>query len=129
MTRRTLTALALAGAAALAAAPASARPHAAKKPPVKKPPVKKVGVFDNYYLPLKLSVARGTTIAWTWTEEVADLHDVKLAKGPKGVKKFGSLEGTAGYVYKKTLTTPGVYKFVCSFHEADGMVMAITVRK
>ena len=124
MTRRTLTALALTGAAALAAAPAAARPHAAKKPPVKK-----VGVFDNYYLPAKASVAKRTTIAWTWTDEVADIHDVKLVKAPKGVKKFGSLEGTAGYVYKKTLTTPGVYKFICSFHEADGMVMSITVRK
>lgn len=124
MTRRTLTALALTGAAALAAAPAHAFTHA-----VKKPPVRKVGVYDNYYLPVKLSVAKRTTIAWTWTDEVADLHDVKLVKAPKGVKKFASLEGTAGYVYKKTLTTPGVYKFICTFHEADGMVMAITVRK
>ena len=124
MTRRTLTALALTGAAALAAAPASARVHAAKNPPVKK-----VGVFDNYYLQPKLSVAKRTTIQWTWTDQVADIHDVKLVKAPKGVKKFGSLEGTAGYVYKKTLTTPGVYKFICSFHEADGMVMSITVRK
>jgi plastocyanin len=124
VSRRVLTAFALTGAAALAAAPAHALPHAAKKPPVKK-----VGVYDNYYLPTKLSVARRTTIAWRWTDEVADLHDVKLAKGPKGVKRFASLEGTAGYVYKKTLTTPGVYKFICSFHEADGMIMSITVRK
>ncbi len=124
MTRRTLTAFALTGAAALAAAPAHALTHATKKPPVKK-----VGVYDNYYLPVKLSVAKRTTIVWTWTGEVADIHDVKLVKAPKGVKKFASLEGTASYVYKKTLTTPGVYKFICSFHEADGMVMAITVRK
>ena len=125
MTRRFLTALALTGAAALAAAPANARTDAAKK----KPPVKKVGVYDNYYLAAKLSVARGTTIAWTWTDQVADIHDVKLIKAPKGEKHFQSLEGTAGYVYKRTLRTPGVYKFLCTFHEADGMVMAISVRK
>ena len=124
MSRRTLTALALTGAAALAAAPAHALTHAAKKPPTRK-----VGVYDNYYLPLKLSVARGTVIAWTWTDDVADLHDVKLVKAPKGVKRFQSLEGTAGYVYRKSLRTPGVYRFICTFHEADGMVMAITVRK
>ena len=127
MSRRALTALVITGAAALAAAPASPaahRGHAAAAAPTKK-----VGVYDNYYLPLKLSVKRGTTIAWTWTVDVLDLHDVKLHKGPKGVKKFGSLEGTAGYVYKKTLKTPGIYKFICTFHEADDMVMTITVRK
>lgn len=124
MSRRALTALALTGAAALAAAPAHALTQAARKPPAKQ-----VGVYDNYYLPLKLSVARGTVITWTWTDEVADIHDVKLTKAPKGVKKFQSLEGTAGYVYRKSLRTPGVYKFICTFHEADGMVMAITVRK
>ena len=124
MTPRVLTALALTGAAALAAAPAHAR-----RATTAKPPVKKVGVYDNYYQPLKLTVSRPTTFAWTWTADVADIHDVKLIKAPKGEKRFQSLEGTAGYVYKRTLKTPGVYKFICTFHEADGMVMTITVRK
>ena len=126
MTRRVLTALALTGAAALAAAPAHARRAAAT---TKKPPVKQIGVYDNYYLPAKLTVSRPTTFAWTWTDQVNDIHDVKLIKAPKGEKKFQSLEGTAGYLYKRTLKTPGVYKFICTFHEADSMVMTITIRK
>ena len=122
--RRPLLALVLTGVAALAAAPAGARlPYAGK------PQKKKVGVYDNYYAPAKLTVNRGSTITWTWMPDVADIHDVKLVKAPKGVKRFQSLEGSAGYVYKRTLKTPGVYKFICTFHEADGMAMAITVRK
>lgn len=124
MTGRAITALVLTGAAALAAAPAHARTEAARKPQKKT-----VGVYDNYYLPTKLTVNRGSAITWKWTGEVADIHDVKLIRAPKGVKKFQSLEGSAGYVYKRTLKVSGLYKFICTFHEADGMVMSITVRK
>ena len=124
MIRRSLTALALTGAAALAAAPALAREQL-----VRGPQKKQVAVFDNYYLPAKLTVNRASTISWSWTDQVADEHDVKVIKAPQGEKRFQSLSGSAGYVYKRTLRTPGIYRFICTFHEADGMVMTITVRK
>jgi plastocyanin len=118
VTRRTvLTALA-AGAALACAAPADAGPT--KK--------RSVGVADNYYLPAKLTVHKGTTITWKWPDDVAiDVHDVKLKSGPKGVKKFASEPATSGYRYKRKLTVPGTYRIVCTLHEE--MVMKITVKK
>ena len=109
-----ITALAV---AALAAAPATA---AAPKP-------RKVMLADNYFLPAKLKVNKGTRITWKWGPEAYDVHDVKLKSGPKGVKKFHSSPGTAGFSYKRTLKTPGVYKLVCTLH--DEMRMTITVRR
>ena len=113
---RTAVALALAG-AALVAAPATA---AAPKP-------RKVTLADNYYLPAKLKVAKGTRITWKWGAEAFDVHDVKLKSGPKGVKKFHSEPGTAGFSYKRTLKKPGLYKIVCTLHEE--MTMTIRVRR
>ena len=113
---RTAVALALAG-AALAAAPATA---AAPKP-------RKVKLADNYYLPAKLKVAKGTRITWKWGAEAFDVHDVKLKSGPKGVKKFHSEPCTAGFSYKRTLKRPGLYKIVCTLHEE--MTMTIRVRR
>jgi plastocyanin len=103
-------------AAALVAAPATA---SAPKP-------RKVTLADNYFLPAKLKVNKGTTIKWKWGPEAYDVHDVKLKSGPKGVKKFHSSPGTAGFSFKKTLKKPGVYKIVCTLH--DEMKMTIRVR-
>ena len=102
--------------AALAAAPATA---AAPKP-------RKVVLADNYFLPAKITVAKGTKITWKWGPDAFDVHDVKLKSGPRGVKKFHSSPGTAGFSFKRTLTKPGVYKFVCTLHEE--MKMTIRVR-
>jgi plastocyanin len=104
-------------AVALVAAPATA---AAPKP-------RKVTLADNYYLPTKLKVAKGTRITWKWGAEAFDVHDVKLKSGPAGVKKFHSEPGTAGFSYKRTLKKPGLYKIVCTLHEE--MKMTIRVRR
>jgi plastocyanin len=117
-------ALALSGVAALAAAPAVAMPVDA----VRKPQRKRVEVVDNYYSPKKLTVNLKSRINWAWTDESADVHDVKLISGPKGFKKFQTEPGSAGYTYSKTLTKPGVYNFICTLHEEDNMRMTITVR-
>ena len=89
---------------------------------------KTVGVGDNYYTPKSLTVSKGTTVTWKWPgfDQAGDVHDVKLKSAPKGVKKFHSSPGTAGFSYKKTLKKPGVYKFVCTLHEE--MKMTIRVR-
>jgi plastocyanin len=122
---RTALAIALAGAVALAAAPAVAGPPRAA---VRKPQKKKVEVADNYYSPRKLTVNLRSRITWVWTDESADVHDVKLVSGPKGFKKFQTEPGSAGFTYSKTLTKPGTYKFICTFHEEDNMRMTIVVR-
>lgn len=121
---RRLVAIALAGAAAVAAAPASAGvPDGARKPQKRT-----VDVVDNYYGPKKLTVNLKSRITWKWTDEAADVHDVKLTSAPKGFKKFQTEPGSAGYTYAKTLTKPGVYKFLCTLHEEDNMRMTIVVR-
>jgi plastocyanin len=117
-------AIVLAGAAALAAAPAVAgSPSAARKPQKKK-----IEVADDFYNPKKLTVNLRSRITWVWTDASADVHDVKLISAPKGFKKFQTEPASAGYTYSKTLTKPGTYKFICTFHEEDNMRMTIVVR-
>lgn len=92
------------------------------------PQRKTVKVFDNYYLPLKLTVNKGSTITWKWpAAEAIDVHDVKLRSGPRGVRKFRSEPGANGYRYKRTLKQPGRYEIVCTLHEE--MTMTIKVRR
>ena len=107
----------LAGAALISAAPA----HGAAK--------KTVTVGDNYMLPGKLTVKRGTTVTWRWPgfEEAGDVHDVGLASGPKGVKRFRSDAASTDYRYKRKLTVPGTYRLSCSLHHE--MRMTIKVRR
>ena len=113
---RPVLALALAG-AALSAAPATA---AAPKP-------RTVKIADNYYLPAKLTIKPRTKVVWRWPAEAGDVHDVKLASAPRGVKKFHSEPASAGYSFKRTLEKTGRYKIVCTLHKA--MTMTITVRR
>jgi plastocyanin len=111
------------GAAALAAGavvlvPAAAGAGAAS--------TKKVSIGDNFYSPSKLTIHKGTTVAWQWPTTTGDTHDVTLDKGPKGVKKFQSEIAASDYTYKKKFTVAGKYHIICSLHE--DMTMDITVR-
>jgi plastocyanin len=120
---RRLVAIVLVGAAAAVAAPAAGAPHATRKPQKRT-----VEVADNFYSPKKLTVNLRSRITWKWTEDAADVHDVKLISAPKGFKKFQTEPGSAGFTYSKTLTKPGTYRFLCTFHEEDNMRMTIVVR-
>jgi plastocyanin len=115
--------LALAG-VALVAAPVTA--GAAKSKSKSKSKTKQVKVLDNFYSPKKVTVRAGTTVRWVWPEDGGDVHDVKLTKGPKGVKKFQSEVAAAEYTYKRKLTKKGKYFIICTLHEE--MTMNITVR-
>jgi plastocyanin len=121
---RRLVAIVLAGAAVIAAAPAAAGVPGSSRKPQKRT----VEVADNFYSPKKLTVNLKSRITWKWTEEAADVHDVKLISAPKGFKKFQTEPGSAGFTYSKTLTKPGTYRFLCTFHEEDNMRMTIVVR-
>jgi len=114
--RRALIAV-LAGAALMCAGPAQG---AAKKT---------VTLGDNYFAPKTLKVKKGTRVTWRWPgfDEGGDVHDVKLGKGPKGVKKFHSEAASTDYSFKRKLTKPGTYKIVCTLHEE--MRMTVKVRK
>ena len=92
------------------------------------PKPKSVEVADNYYLPAKLTVNRGSVITWKWPDDVAiDVHDVKLKRAPAGVRKWHSDPASSGYRYRRTLRKPGRYYIVCTLHEE--MTMRITVRR
>jgi plastocyanin len=107
----------LAGAALLCAGPAEAAS------------TKTVKLGDNYYAPKTLTVAKGTTVKWSWPgfDTAGDVHDVKLEAGPKGVKLFHSEAAASDYSFKRKLTVSGTYKIICTLHE--DMVMTIKVRK
>jgi plastocyanin len=92
----------------------------------KKPVKKTVGIFDNYYDPVKLTVPVGSTITWKWPIDTGDSHDVQLKKGPKGAKRFASEIATSGYAFKQKLTKKGTYFIICTLH--DEMTMNIVVR-
>jgi plastocyanin len=113
-----------AGALALAAAPA-----VAGTPATSKPRRLKVEVADDFFGPAKSVVKPRTKVTWRWTDRSAGVHDVKLVKAPKGVRRFASEPGTAGYAISRWLTKPGTYRFVCTFHISVGMQMRITVRR
>jgi plastocyanin len=83
-------------------------------------------VGDDYYAPETLKVAKGTTVVWHWLSVNGDTHDVKLRKGPKGVKKFHSDLAAADFSYKRKLKVKGKYSVICTLHE--NMTMTITVK-
>jgi plastocyanin len=109
----------IAGVALLCAVPAQAG----------EPKRKTVRVYDNYFLKDNLTVDRGTVVTWRWPgyDEAGDVHEVKLASGPKGVKKFRSEAASTDYTFKRKLTVPGRYRIACMMH--DGMRMTIRVRR
>lgn len=115
--RRAVTFVAI-GAAALAVAPAAT---------AGKTPRKTVKVGDYFLSPGKITVKRGTRVTWKWLSGNGDTHDVKLKKGPKGVKKFHSQYATTDYKFSKTLRKKGKYTVICTLHPAL-MHQVITVK-
>ena len=113
-----MRALIVAGVAALAVVPAVSGASTPK-------PVK-VKVGDDYFAPTKLKVAKGTTVVWKWLSVNGNTHDVKLKKGPRGVRKFQSDPAATYFTYKRTLKVKGTYSIICTFHE--NMTMTVVVR-
>jgi len=109
--RRVALALAVAGAGALALVPAASGGSTA---PVAK---KRVNVLDDYFTPVKFTVKRRTRIVWRWGADNGNTHDVKLRKGPAGVKRFQSDPATADFAYRKTLYKRGTYSIICTYHQ------------
>lgn len=106
-------ALLVVGALALAAGVAAASgPKATSKT---------VSLGDNFFKPTKMTVTAGTTVTWKWTG--GNTHNVTVVSGPE---KFHSGDQQTG-TYTHTMTKPGTYKIVCTFH--PGMDMTLKVKK
>jgi plastocyanin len=88
-------------------------------------PKKTINVIDDSFAPAKATVKKGTLVTFKWGEFNYETHNAKLVSAPRGVKKFKSPSGTTGITFKKRLTVPGTYKFVCTYHES---VMKLTLR-
>lgn len=113
-----VVALALSGAAAAAA-------KAPQKP-------KEVTVNDFYFSPEKVTIKKGQSVDWVWSEANSYPHDVHLKSGPKGLKNKASYSTKTTAVsnaeFEKTFTTPGTYKFICTIHPTQ-MHMTVIVKK
>jgi plastocyanin len=110
--------------AAIAAPVASGSSTVAHKP---RPAVKKVQVGDNFFSPVKVAIAKGSSVHWVWSNTNFNTHNVTLIKGPKGIKKtaFTSIDGARGLHFKRTFTTPGTYHFECTIHPSMNIVVTV----
>jgi plastocyanin len=112
-----IAAVALLGAAAAAAK--------APKPTV-------VTVNDFYFGPSSVTIRKGGAVKWIWSSSNTYPHDVHLKKGPKGLKNKSSYSTRTTAVteaeFKRTFTTPGTYKFICTIHPTK-MHLTVTVKK
>lgn len=113
-----LTAVALLGATASAAKPAA-------KPT-------KVTVNDFYFGPNSVTIKKGGTVKWIWSELNTASHDVHLKSGPKGLKQKASYStkttASTNAQFQKSFPTPGTYKFICTIHPTE-MKLTVTVKK
>jgi plastocyanin len=91
-------------------------------------PTRTVTIHDDYFSPSKLTVKAGTTIRWVWPTGLTDTHDVMLDRHPKGVKPFMSDYAAGDYVFKRTLTKPGTYTFICDLHQGMKLTVAVKPR-
>ena len=112
-------------AVALAGAPAAPAQTGGAKP-------KLVTVNDFYFGPPSVTINKGGSVKWVWSDLNTYPHDVHLKQGPKGLKQKGtySTKTTAvtGAEFKKKFETPGTYKFICTIHPTE-MKLTVTVKK
>src|SRR6185437_1521705 len=96
----------------------------------------RVTMSDAAYLPAVIEVSVGQTV--TWINTSATIHTVvdDTAKAvsavdvsmPMGSRPFSSPFLVSGQVYTKVFAIPGVYHYVCTQHEHNGMVGTVIVR-
>ncbi len=79
-----------------------------------------VSVVDNEFDPAQIEVSEGTTV--TWTNEGESPHTVTASDG-----SFDSGNLDPGATFSHTFDQAGEFSYVCEYHEADGMVGAVTV--
>jgi plastocyanin len=123
-----VVALALSGAVA-AAANAPSKPSTTPK---SKSKPKEVTVNDYYFSPEKVTIAKGGSVKWVWSESNTAPHDVHLKSGPKGLKEKAKYSTKTTAVtdaeFEKEFPMPGTYHFICTIHPTM-MHMTVIVKK
>ncbi|MCL9817244.1 halocyanin domain-containing protein [Natronocalculus amylovorans] len=74
------------------------------------------------YTPAAVRVSTGTTVVWEWTGQ-GGLHNVVEEDDVFS----SSNKGEEGATFTHTFDEPGVYRYVCTPHEHQGMVGAVDV--
>ncbi len=82
-----------------------------------------VTVQDFQFSPSSLNVVVGDVIRWVW---VSGFHTTTSATIPSGAGSWDSAIDANNLSYDYIVTRPGTYSYVCSFHEAFGMVASFT---
>ncbi|HET7121587.1 MAG TPA: plastocyanin/azurin family copper-binding protein [Solirubrobacterales bacterium] len=120
------TSLALLAALALSGAGAAAAQAPAERT---KPTV--VTVNDFYFAPTSVTIRKGRTVKWVWSEFNTYPHDVHLKKGPKNLKEKSSYStrttAVTAAVFKKKFERTGTYKYICTIHPTE-MHLTVTVK-
>ncbi|MGD1079691.1 MAG: copper-containing nitrite reductase [Candidatus Sulfotelmatobacter sp.] len=95
-----------------------------------------VNMGDMSFLPATITVNAGERVVWKNSSfavhnvvddanKATSVIDVKL---PAGVQPFDSGCLQPGQIYSRVFTVPGVYRYVCTLHEANGMKGVVIVR-
>jgi plastocyanin len=74
---------------------------------------KTVAVKNNAVSPGTVSIKRGDTVAWRWTQGGVD-HNVTPAKGGAGSRTTDQ----KGYTFTKKFTKAGTFVYVCTIHSS-----------
>lgn len=122
----------LAGAAG--AAPAAAQPGPADGPHTVVVKMVDKSATQFVFEPAEITVRPGDTVRWIQTGAVP--HNVEFKKVPKGTdlgeQRMGPFLLGAGETYEVVIDerfAPGLHRYVCTPHEAMGMVGSLTVSK
>jgi plastocyanin len=91
---------------------------------------------DQKFAPDRLAVPAGTIVQWRNTSAVPHTVTAVPARAksatnvqlPAGVEPFGSDMLEPEQAFTRQLTVAGEYRYVCSIHEASGMVGTIIVQ-
>jgi plastocyanin len=95
-----------------------------------------VGMSDMAFIPSKIVIKVGQKVTWKDSSEV--IHTVVDDAGkainqadvhlPEGGEPFDSGLMQPGQTFARVFTAPGVYRYVCTLHEANGMKGVVIVR-
>jgi plastocyanin len=95
-----------------------------------------VGMSDMAFMPPKIVIKVGQKVTWKDSSEV--IHNVVDDAGkainqadvhvPEGGKAFDSGLMQPGQTFARVFTAPGVYRYVCTLHEANGMKGVVIVQ-
>jgi plastocyanin len=82
-----------------------------------------VTVQNYQFSPSSLNVVVGDVIHWVW---VSGFHTTTSSSVPSGASSWDYEIDASSTSYNYTVSRPGTYSYVCSFHESFGMVASFT---